>query len=180
VIAGGLLGLLTISDAFVYLVAQRQADLAPKWFPLLFLGTALAYLVLAVPMGRVADRIGRGRVFLAGHAALIGLYALLRFAPLDLATVLLGLGLLGSYYAATDGILMALSTTTVPERLRTSGLGLVSSVTAICRFGSSVIFGVLWTVSGSDVAVLVFGIGLTAALPLAALILRRHPEQRTA
>jgi MFS family permease len=176
VIAGGLLGLLTISDAFVYLVAQRQADLAPKWFPLLFLGTALAYLVLAVPMGRLADRIGRGRVFLAGHAALIGLYALLRFAPLDTGTVLLGLGLLGSYYAATDGILMALSTTTVPERLRTSGLGLVSSVTAICRFGSSVLFGVLWTVSGSDVAVLVFGVGLTAALPLAALILRRNRE----
>jgi MFS family permease len=176
VIAGGLLGLLTMSDAFVYLVAQRQADLAPKWFPLLFLGTALAYLVLAVPMGRLADRIGRGRVFLAGHAALIGLYALLRFAPLDTATVLLGLGLLGSYYAATDGILMALSTTTVPERLRTSGLGLVSSVTAICRFGSSVVFGVLWTVSGSDAAVLVFGIGLTAALPVAGLVLRRNRE----
>jgi hypothetical protein len=119
-------------------------------------------------------------VFLGGHAALIALYAPLRFAPLDTATMLLGLGLLGSYYAATDGILMALSTTTVPERLRTSGLGLVSSVTAICRFGSSVVFGVLWTVSGSDVAVLVFGIGLTAALPLAALVLRRHPEHRTA
>jgi hypothetical protein len=35
-------------------------------------------------------------------------------------------------------------------------------------------------VSGSDVAVLVFGIGLTAALPVAALVLRRHPEPRAA
>jgi len=42
---------------------------------------------------------------------------------------------------------------------RTSGLGLVSSVTAICRFCSSVAFGVLRTV--------------------AALILRGVPEQRT-
>jgi MFS family permease len=176
VIAGGLLGLLTISDAFVYLVAQRQADLAPKWFPLLFLGTALAYLVLAIPMGRLADRIGRGRVFLAGHAALIGLYALLRFAPLDTATILLALGLLGSYYAATDGILMALSTTTVPEILRTSGLGLVSSVTAVCRFGSSVVFGTLWTLWGPDAAVLVFLVALAAVLPVAALVLRRSRE----
>jgi MFS family permease len=176
VIAGGLLGLLTISDAFVYLVAQRQADLAPKWFPLLFLGTALAYLVLAIPMGRLADRIGRGRVFLAGHAALIGLYALLRFAPLDTATILLALGLLGSYYAATDGILMALSTTTVPESLLTSGLGLVSSVTAVCRFGSSVVFGTLWTLWGPDAAVLVFLVALAAVLPAAALVLRRSRE----
>lgn len=35
-----------------------------------------------------------------------------------------------------------------------------------------------WPAMRRWVAVLVFGIGLTAALPLAALILRRHPEPR--
>jgi MFS family permease len=176
VIAGGALAFVTVSDAFIYLVAQRGGDLEPKWFPLLFLGTALVYLVLAVPFGRIGDRVGRGRVFLAGHVALLGVYAVLRFAELDIATVLLALALLGTYYAATDGILMALSSTTVPDSLRTSGLGLVSSVTAICRFGSSVAFGALWTLWGPNAAVLVFLVGLAAVLPAAALVLRRSRE----
>jgi MFS family permease len=176
VIAGGALAFVTVSDAFIYLVAQRGGDLEPKWFPLLFLGTALFYLVLAVPLGRLGDRVGRGRVFLAGHVALLGVYAVLRFAELDVATVLLALALLGIYYAATDGILMALSSTTVPDTLRTSGLGLVSSVTAICRFASSVAFGALWTLWGPDAAVLVFLVGLAVVLPAAALVLRRSRE----
>jgi|tagenome__1003787_1003787.scaffolds.fasta_scaffold20965296_2 MFS family permease len=175
-IAGGVLGFLTISDAFVYLVAQHRSDLEPKWFPLLFLGTALAYLLLAIPFGRLGDRIGRGKVFVGGHVCLLGLYAILRFAALDTVTVLAALALLGAYYAATDGVLMALSSTTVPEVLRTSGLGLISSVTALCRFGSSIVFGALWTVWNPDAAVLVFMLGLAVALPLAALVLKRHPE----
>ncbi|MFL5520897.1 MAG: MFS transporter [Gemmatimonadales bacterium] len=175
-IAGGVLGFVTISDAFVYLVAQHRSDLEPKWFPLLFLGTALTYLVLAIPFGRLGDRIGRGKVFVGGHLCLLALYAILRFAALDTVAVLAALALLGAYYAATDGVLMALSSTTVPEVLRTSGLGLISSVTALCRFGSSIVFGALWTVWNPDAAVLVFMLGLAVALPLAALVLKRHPE----
>src|SRR3954464_6707373 len=155
-IAGGVLGFVTISDAFVYLVAQHRSDLEPKWFPLLFLGTALTYLLLAIPFGRLGDRIGRGKVFVGGHVCLVALYAILAFAALDTVTILAALALLGAYYAATDGVLMALSSTTVPEVLRTSGLGLISSVTALCRFGSSIVFGALWTVWNPDAAVLVF------------------------
>ena len=32
---------------------------AAQWFPLLYVGTNIAYLALAIPMGRLADRIGR-------------------------------------------------------------------------------------------------------------------------
>ena len=39
-------------------------------FPLLFVGTALVYMLLAVPAGRLADRVGRGRVFVGGYALL--------------------------------------------------------------------------------------------------------------
>ena len=42
----------------------------------------MAYLGFAVPIGRIADRVGRGRVFLAGHLALLGVYLVLRFADL--------------------------------------------------------------------------------------------------
>ena len=53
------LSMLTIGDGFLYLALQRREDFAAKYFPLLFAGTALVYLLLAIPFGRLADRWGR-------------------------------------------------------------------------------------------------------------------------
>src|SRR3546814_1325098 len=63
----GILGLLTIGDGFVYLVLQSRGDFAAQWFPLLYVGTNVVFLALAVPLGRLADRVGRARVFVIGH-----------------------------------------------------------------------------------------------------------------
>lgn len=63
-----LLGLATVSDSFVYLLLQRRLGVPDRWFALLPLGTAAAFLLLAVPLGRLADRVGRWRVFLAATA----------------------------------------------------------------------------------------------------------------
>jgi MFS family permease len=175
-LVGSGLGLLTISDAFVYLVIQRQTHLDIKWFPLLFLGTALAYLGFAIPIGRIADRVGRGRVFLAGHLALLGVYLVLRFADLGTGAVLCTLLLFGLYYASTDGVLMALASPTIPERLRTSGFALITTGTATTRFMSSVAFGAIWVAWGPRVAMLIFLIGLAVMVPTAAIALRTHPE----
>ena len=70
-LAASLLGAATIGDAFVYLLLQRRLDFTVSWFPLLPLGAAAVYLLLAVPTGRLADRIGRWVPFLAGHGALL-------------------------------------------------------------------------------------------------------------
>ena len=180
VLAGGGLALLSVSDAFLYLVVQRQADLSAKWFPLLFLGTALAYLSLAVPVGRLADKVGRGRVFIGGHLAFLAVYLLLGFAELGTAQILLALSLLGIYYACTDGVLMALASTTLPERLVTSGFALVTTATATMRFGSSLLFGAAWTVWGPQTAILAFLVAMALAVPVAALVLRRSAEPQPA
>lgn len=49
--AAVLLGAATIGDAFLYLLIQRGLDLPPALFPLLPLGAAAGYLLLAVPAG---------------------------------------------------------------------------------------------------------------------------------
>ncbi|HEV8627976.1 MAG TPA: MFS transporter [Acidimicrobiia bacterium] len=172
-VAGGLLSVVTVSDAFVYLVYQHRTDMSSTPFPLLFVGTALAYLLLAVPLGRLSDRIGRAPVFLGGHLLLIGCYAILRGSGQGFLTIAVILGLLGTYYAATDGVLMAMASGVIPDELRTSGLAWLTTVTVAARLVASIGFGLLWKWHGPDGALSFFLAGMVVAVPLAFLVLFR-------
>ncbi|MEV4898517.1 MFS transporter [Nonomuraea sp. NPDC055795] len=161
--AACLLGLVTVSDAFVYLMLQRRLGFAPELFPLLPLGTAGVYLLLAVPFGRLSDRYGRAIVFLGGHLALLGAYLVL-MGPGWLVLVLV---LHGAFYAATDGVLMALAGPMLPETLRTSGLAVLQTGQAAARMVSSIGFGVLWTGLGAGQGLLVMAAGLVISIIVA-------------
>ncbi len=171
-VTAGLLGLLTVGDGFLYLSLQRRDHLAAQLFPLLYVGTNIAYLTLAVPMGRLADRIGRAKVFVAGHVALLAVY-LTAGGPLTgtVATVATLL-LLGTFYAATDGVLAALVSRLVPPEARGSGIAAAQTVVAVARFASSIAFGALWVVAGRGPALLVMAALLAAGIPVAAWLLR--------
>jgi MFS family permease len=169
-LVAALLGLATVGDAFVYLLLQRRLYLDVAYFPLLPLGTAAGYLLLAVPFGRLADRVGRHRVFLGGHGALLcGYVALL--GPGD-GPLLFGavLALHGAFYASTDGVLMALAGPALPAGLRTSGMALLQTGQAVARLVSSVLFGAVWTVWGPHTALVVAALVLATSLVLATTI----------
>jgi MFS family permease len=172
VVAAGALALLTVSEPFVYLAIQDGTDMGVRWFPLLFAGTALSFLALAVPMGRLADRVGRHRVFLGGFGFLVTAYALLRFTTPGTMTVVAVLVLLGAFAAATDGVLMAIASTLLPAEIRTTGIAVLTSVTALARFISSVLFGALWYWWGWPTALTAFLVGMVVMLPLAIIVLR--------
>jgi MFS family permease len=170
---GLVLSLATASDAFLFLVLQDELDLGASLFPLLFVGSSALYMVLAVPFGRVADRFGRGRMLVGGYALLLCCYLTL-LSPLGgwpLLTV--ALGLLGAYYAATDGVLMALASSVVPEELRGSGLALLNTTNSLAKLVASIVFGALWTLWSIHGALLVFGIALVAAIAISTMVLMR-------
>jgi MFS family permease len=159
-----LLGLATVSDSFVYLVLQRRFSVPVQWFALLPLGTAAAFLTLTVPLGRLADRLGRWRVFLGGHVALLAAYGLLLTPWHAGAMPYAVLALHGTFYAATDGVLMAAASATVPADLRSSGLALVQTGQAAARFGCSLAFGAVWTAWGDHTALTATAVALTACV----------------
>ncbi|WP_369258194.1 MFS transporter [Streptomyces sp. R35] len=171
-----LLGLATVSDSFVYLLLQRRLGVPDRWFALLPLGTAAAFLLLAVPLGRLADRIGRWRVFLAGHGALLLAYALLLTSWHGTALPYAVLVLHGGFYAATDGVLMAAASDSVPEELRSSGLALVQTGQALARFVCSLGFGAAWTAWGDRTALTASAVAL-AACAVFSLRLRPTPSE---
>jgi hypothetical protein len=143
VVACGL-GLLTLGDGFVYLLLQKKLDIEVAYIALLPLGTAGVYLLAAVPLGALADRAGRWRIFLAGHLALLGAYLLL-IGTSGIALLVGVLALHGLFYACTDGVLMAVAGPLIPDELRTSGLALLQTGQVLARACSSVLFGALWT-----------------------------------
>ncbi|GAA3020870.1 MFS transporter [Actinokineospora globicatena] len=154
-IAAGLLGLATISDAFVFVVLQKVSGVSPTWLALMPVGTALTFLLAATPLGRLADRLGRWRVFFAGHVVLLAVYLLLLGPFTGIVLVVITVGLHGLFYAATDGVLMAHGATLVPEHLRASGLSIVQTGQALARFASSIAVGLLLQNLAFSTAVLI-------------------------
>lgn len=173
VVASGL-GLLTISDAFIYLALRERVPVVTLLFPLLYVGTAVFYLLLAIPIGRLADHWGRSRVFLIGHGVLLALYGLLLAPAPHTLGLLLSVALLGTYYAATDGVTVALASGILPGPLRGSGLAILTTATSLSRLIASVAFGWAWTTIGKDVAIASFGVALTIGIVLASMVLGRY------
>ncbi|BCB87369.1 MFS transporter [Phytohabitans suffuscus] len=177
-LAAGLLGLLTVGDGFIYLSLQDRDDFAALYFPLLYIGTNAVYLVLAVPFGRLADRVGRARVLIGGHLALVAGYLLAARPSGGLVSTLAVLALLGTFYAATDGVLPALISRLVPAETRGSGIAAAQTVVALARFAASLGFGILWQLTGRGAALLVVAAALLAAIPAAAWLLRGISHER--
>jgi MFS family permease len=157
--ATALLSLLTIGDGFIYLALQRRDDLAIAYFPLLYVGTNIAYMCQAWPMGRLADKVGRSRVFVTAHLALLAAYLCAAGPSLGHTTTLVCLLLLGTYYAGTDGQLAAITSAAFEPATRARALSAVQTAQAGARFFSSVLFGLMWATIGLSTSfVLVTGL----------------------
>lgn len=167
------LGVATVGDGFLYLALLGRGDVATYWFPLMYVATNVVFLALAVPAGRLSDRVGRARVLLGGHAALLGAYVCAA-APGSGATVTLAaLVLLGAFYAATDGATAALASSLVDPAVRASAIAGAQTAVALSRLVSSVGFGLLWFAVGPRAALLLAGAALAATAALvSATVLR--------
>jgi MFS family permease len=162
-------GLVTISDAFLYLLLVQRSQAGPEWIPLFYTGTAASFLVLAIPIGCLADRLGRRRIFIAGHGFLVLSY-LAAFSGADAWpwNAMACVALLGAYNASSDGVLASLASGLLPAGNRALGLAWTATAVSLARLTSSVAFGLLWTRAGDRLAVLTFTTALIAVLCVAA------------
>jgi MFS family permease len=166
VVAAGL-GLLTVGDGFLYLALLDRGGFAAQWFPLLYVGTNMAYLAFAIPVGRLADRVGRGRVIVLGHVALLAAYFCAATSLAIAAATVGALVMLGLFYAATDGVVAALASRLVDPAVRTSGIAAAQTTVALARMASSACFGLLWFAFGPRTALATVAFVLALALPVA-------------
>ncbi|HEX5593976.1 MAG TPA: MFS transporter [Solirubrobacterales bacterium] len=172
-IAAAGLSVASVSDAMIYVGLQRSIDFDPALFPLLYVMTAIAFMGLAIPVGQLADRIGKVPVLLGGQALLFVAYGVLMMSSVGYLALAVCLLALGGYFAATEGVLTALAGALLPEKLQASGIGLLITVVSLGRLLSSVLFGALWFAVGMQSAVLIFAAALAAAIAVAAPLLLR-------
>jgi MFS family permease len=169
--SAAILGLASVSDSFIYLTLQRNLGFGTEYLPLLFVVTPAVYLTLAAPVGRLADRVGRGWVIVAGYICLLGVYILLASEFRDRAVAMIAVGLLGTFYAATDGVFPALASAELSVERRATGLAIVSTGTDIGRMLASLVFGWLWSRGAATSAIADFQIALPIAIAISTALL---------
>jgi MFS family permease len=154
-------GIGTVSDALLYLVLIQRSHAGTEWIPLLYTGTAIAFLTLAIPIGVVADRAGKQRTFILGHVPLLAAYAVVLGGVLPWPwSGVAAVGLLGAYYACCDGVLAGLASALLPTATRSVGLAWVATGVSIAKVTASVVFGYIWDYASDRTAVLVFAAAL--------------------
>ena len=112
------LSLATASDAFIFLALQDELDLGNVAVPAAVRRHAGDLHGARGPVRPARrPRSAAARVFLGGYVLLLGVYVALLLPAARLGRPAAWRSvLLGAYYAATDGVLMALGSTVVPGR----------------------------------------------------------------
>lgn len=134
-----MLAVFTVGEGMIYAHVQRSFSLEPYLQPLLPVATASVFLLLAAPIGRLADRYGSVRVFACAHLMLLPMYALLGLSEPSVLTILLIVTAMGVFFAA--GI-------------------------ATAKMVSSIVFGLLWDKFDIPWALGIYALGLSVSLLL--------------
>lgn len=160
------------SNAFLLLRASSVGFDAQSVILLYFLFNIVASL-LAYPLGRLSDRIGR-------RALLVGGYLIYGLVYIGFAYVTTRAGMIalfaayGIYTAMTAGTERALITEIAPANLRGTMLGLHGALVGIGLLPASLIAGFLWNTFGAAAPFRFGGIlGLAAAVAVAFVLNRR-------
>ncbi|MDP2790738.1 MAG: MFS transporter [Rectinemataceae bacterium] len=153
------------SNTFLLLRAQNVGFDGATVVLLYFLYNAVSSL-LALPLGRLSDRLGRKRILVGGYITFAIVYGAFAWAP-NKAVVIGAFALYGLFTAMTAGVERAFIAEIAPMELKGTMLGLHSTIVGIALLPASVIAGLLWSAFG-PVAPFALGAGLsmTAAIIL--------------
>ncbi|WP_205910004.1 MFS transporter [Tabrizicola caldifontis] len=166
---------LLILAATVLLTAQMGVVQAAQVAGLLYVWRNVVQVVASYPVGVLADRLGPGRVLVAGYALGVLTAALMATAFAFTTESLWFLGLIfaiaGLYVAVQEALEATVTAGMVPEDRLSTGYGALGTVNGAAKLISSSAVGILWTLASPLVAFAVAA-ALMAAGTLALLRVR--------
>lgn len=169
-VAVGIFALGNSSDAFLVLKANQLGFSFRETLILMLAFNGLAAL-LAIPVGKLSDRVGRFKVLAFGWLVYAGAYLAIAFAE-STAAFAGAVLVYGAFYGFTEGTEKALLADILPADKRGAGFGSLQLVLGIAALPASMITGWLMTEYGSRTA---FGAcALFAVIGIIALLAWRH------
>jgi MFS family permease len=135
------------SDAFIILRAQERGLSIAGIFAML-IAFNFVYTVIALPAGKLSDRIGRRRIIMAGWALYVLTYLGLAVARSAVHIVVLYV-IYGAYYGLSYGTAKAMVADFVPPAVRGMAYGTYNAVLGLTDLPASLIAGVLWSGVGT-------------------------------
>jgi MFS family permease len=139
----------------IVLMLLRPIDLglALTSVPLVYFLYKIVFVSTAVPLGKLADKIGERIIISGGLLVAIIAYFILAFSD-SIVSVMVAFALFGIYSSATDGIERALAAKLINKELLGTGEGLLNAAVGISSLFAGFIGGGLWTIYGSEAAFL--------------------------
>lgn len=163
------------SNAFLLLRAQ-EVGYSSTSVILLYLVYNLVSSLLAFPLGRYSDRIGRKRLLVCGYSVYALVYLLFAVAGAT-GWLLLAFVLYGIYSAMTAGAERAFIAEIAPAQLKGTMLGLHATLTGIALLPASIIAGLLWN-KIAPAAPFIFGAIMACLSALILGMLLQKPQSR--
>jgi MFS family permease len=180
-----LLSLFTISDGLFYLIVQQHTGMPNFAVTALFAGSASVFMLTAVWFGRLADRHNPLQIYICAYIGLLLLYVLwivwssvfsqVNQTPLSLgnmAVMLTIVMLVGVFYGASEGVLVASLVKQLSPGVMMTGLAMFTSLQGVVKIISSTVFGSLWNHFGTHTATLIYAVGLALCIAAAFALLR--------
>ncbi|MGI6205090.1 MAG: MFS transporter [Anaerovoracaceae bacterium] len=130
------------SNSFLLLRAENNGYSSSGAIFLYFIYTAVAS-VLAVPCGRLSDKIGRKKLLVGGYITFSIVYAGFAFCTSKPAMAVIFI-LYGLFTAMTAGVERAFVAEIAPPELKGTMLGLQAALAGIALLPASLIAGQLW------------------------------------
>ncbi len=138
------------------LLKAKEVGLSGEELPLVYFIYSLTFVLTAIPLGRLADRVGERTVIAGGFLfATIAYLGLARAQSLPLTIFLFMI--LGLYSAATDGLERSLAAKRLSPDVLATGQGFLNMAIGFSSLFAGSIGGLLWTQWGSASALIYAG-----------------------
>jgi MFS family permease len=153
------------------LLKAKEVGLPGGDLPLVYFVYSLTFVLTAIPLGRLADRIGERFVIGGGFCAAAVAYFGLANTLHPVATLFFFV-VLGIYSAATDGLMRVLAAKHVAPDILATGQGFLNMAIGCSSLLAGIVGGLLWTRAGSQAALFYAGIVSVVGLVLFVMMTR--------
>ena len=151
------------SEAFLLLRSQ-EIGLKVSFIPIVFVVMNVAYAIVAVPFGHLADKVGFFIPIVCGFLILVLSNIILALTN-GIEWMFAGIIFWGIHLGMTQGLLLAMVAQLSPLELRGTSFGLFHAITGVALLIASLIAGYLWQYYNSGlifiVSAIITSVGIT-------------------